>query len=197
MNIICEGNALNRFIKIYSKEGFAIVSACRNELSKEENILRTNELETIIKNSGFSYKKINGGFIENKNLENETVVREKSFIIFNNKNGEESKKNDLLKLALSICKKFNQESVLYCEKNGNPRYYTKFGKVISTFGKRFIFNDNNQEYFSEFGKKDSNQKVTLDWQQKNKNDRAMQNKAKNIAKGKMSIVTEENNYFNY
>ena len=41
-------DSLNRLQKVHRKNGYAIVSACRNEFSKNENEHRTNELKEII-----------------------------------------------------------------------------------------------------------------------------------------------------
>ena len=59
-------DSLNRLQEIHRKNGYAIVSACRNEFSKNENEHRTNQLKEIIQNSPFSFKKVLGGFIETK-----------------------------------------------------------------------------------------------------------------------------------
>ena len=43
--ILLEGNELIRFLGIHSKNGYAIVSACRNENTVEQNNIKTNELK--------------------------------------------------------------------------------------------------------------------------------------------------------
>ena len=91
--ILLEGNELIRFLGIHSKNGYAIVSACRNENSVEQNNAKTNELKEMLKKAKFSFKQVYGGFIENKGTNNEKEVYEKSFIIYNFKqNGEKIKK---------------------------------------------------------------------------------------------------------
>ena len=47
--ILLEDNELIRFLGIHSKNGYAIVSACRNENSVEQNNAKTNELKEMLK----------------------------------------------------------------------------------------------------------------------------------------------------
>ena len=55
-----------------------------------------------------------GGFIENKGKENETVVYEKSFMIFNyDKKGNPNKLDDLFNFGVELSEKINQDSFLY------------------------------------------------------------------------------------
>ena len=190
--IIFEGNNLTRFIGTHIKKGFAIVSACRGEKTEQENNIRTNELKALIKNAGFSFKEVAGGFIENKGTSNEKEVHEKSFVIYNFKQGgKEANKGELLRFAMQMCKRYNQDSILYREKGDKPRYYTKNGKVDSTFKNKFIFNDKQQEYFTDLKKGKNNERFTLDWQNtiKDKQTRNMQKKANKAASSK--------NYFPY
>lgn len=177
-DIITE-DSLNRLQEIHRKNGYAIVSACRNEFSKNENEYRTNQLKEIIQNSPFSFKKVLGGFIETKKDGTKQEVKESSFIIYNyDKNGNVVEKDKLFKFALQICKKFNQDSILYSEKGDKPRYYTKQGKVDSSFSKTgFTFNDKTQQYFTDFSK---NKRFTLNWEEPKEDRRKMTHRAKNI-----------------
>lgn len=50
----------------------------------------------------------------------------------------------MLRLALQICRKYNQDFILYTEKGDKPRYYTKQGKVDSIFSRKLIINDLNK-----------------------------------------------------
>ena len=101
-------DSLNRLQEVHRKNGYAIVSACRNEFTKEENEKRTNQLKEILQKSSFSFKKVLGGFIETKEDGSKKEVKEKSFIIYNyDKDGNVAEKDKLFKFALQICKKFN------------------------------------------------------------------------------------------
>ena len=172
-------DSLNRLQEVHRKNGYAIVSACRNEFTKEENEKRTNQLKEILQKSSFSFKKVLGGFIETKEDGSKKEVKEKSFIIYNyDKNGNVAEKDKLFKFALQICKKFNQDSILYSEKGDKPRYYTQQGKVDSSFSNAgFTFNDKKQQYFTDFSK---NKRFTLNWVEPREDRRKMTHRAKKI-----------------
>lgn len=172
-------DSLNRLQEVHRKNGYAIVSACRNEFTKEENEKRTNQLKEILQKSFFSFKKVLGGFIETKEDGSKKEVKEKSFIIYNyDKNGNVAEKDKLFKFALQICKKFNQNSILYSEKGDKPRYYTQQGKVDSSFSNAgFTFNDKKQQYFTDFSK---NKRFTLNWVEPREDRRKMTHRAKKI-----------------
>ncbi len=172
-------DSLNRLQEVHRKNGYAIVSACRNEFTKEENEKRTNQLKEILQKSSFSFKKVLGGFIETKEDGSKKEVKEKSFIIYNyDKNGNVAEKDKLFKFALQICKKFNQNSILYSEKGDKPRYYTQQGKVDSSFSNAgFTFNDKKQQYFTDFSK---NKRFTLNWVEPREDRRKMTHRAKKI-----------------
>lgn len=190
--ILLEGNELIRFLGIHSKNGYAIVSACRNENTVEQNNIKTNELKEILKNSKFSFKQVSGGFIENKGKSNEKEVHEKSFIIYNFKqNGEKVKEGELLTLAMKICRKYGQDSILYSEKGDKPRYYTKTGHIDSSFSRKFIFNDKEQEYFTDMKKGSSNKRFTLDWEQ------TTDDKSNDMKKKAKAAAYKPTKYFNY
>lgn len=187
--MILEANELNRFLSYHAKNGFAVVSACRNERTPEQNEAKSKELKELIRQAGFTFKEVNGGFIEDKGESTQKEVLEKSFIIYNS--NYKNDKADLLQFALSMCRKYGQDSILYSEKGDKPRYYTKTGHVDSTFNKKFIVNDKSQTYFSEFGK---NKRFTLDWEPNDGKTNDMKKKAKKAIYG--STMTEET-IFNY
>ena len=85
-------------ISRHSKDGYIVISPCRgaddfkgiinpNQSSNEQlaaiNNKRINEMIAIIKNSGYSYTPVYGGFIENLGTDKETNVYERSFVIYN------------------------------------------------------------------------------------------------------------------
>jgi len=193
--LILEGNSLLRFIGEHAKKGFAIVSACRGDMSRGANVQRTKELKELIKNAGFSFKQVQGGFIENKGKGNETEVKETSFIIYNFKNnGKPARKGELMRFALQACRRYNQDSILYSEKGDRPRYYTQKGEIDSSFSRKFVLNDKQQEYFTDM-KSGSNERFTLNWtpESNDKKTKEMRKKAEKAVYG--SVVT--NDYFPY
>lgn len=150
---IVEGNELQRFVTKHSNKGYAIVSACRGELSEKENRARTAELKTKLQASKFSFKAVNGGFIENYDKPNQKEVYENSFMIYNyDKDGKELPSKELFRYALKICKEYGQDSILYSEEGKEPLYYKKDGTKDFAPGNSMKFNDKKRQYFTEFGK---------------------------------------------
>ena len=135
--------ALYQLLDKHSENGYIIVSLCNDE----DDCVR--KLITILKKSPWSYMPVYGGFIENKGKVNETVVYEKSFMIFNyDKKGNPNKLDDLFNFGVELSKKFNQDSFLYHEPGKTPTYYT-YGKHISVFSDKMKFNDYAEEYFTD------------------------------------------------
>ena len=73
---LVEANELGRFISKHSNGEYAVVSACRGELSKAENYKRTKELKEKLQASKFSFKPVKGGYIENLGKSNQKEVYE-------------------------------------------------------------------------------------------------------------------------
>ena len=135
--------ALYQLLDKHSENGYIIVSLCNDE----DDCVR--KLITILKKSPWSDMPVYGGFIENKGKENETVVYEKSFMIFNyDKKGNPNKLDDLFNFGVELSKKFNQDSFLYHEPGKKPTYY-KYGKHISVFSDKMKFNDYAEMYFTD------------------------------------------------
>ena len=135
--------ALYQLLDKHSENGYIIVSLCNDE----DDCVR--KLITILKKSPWSYMPVYGGFIENKGEKNETVVYEKSFMIFNyDKKGNPNKLDDLFNFGVELSKKFNQDSFLYHEPGKKPTYYDKYGKLNSVVGDKMKFNDYAEEYFT-------------------------------------------------
>lgn len=138
--------ALYQLLDKHSENGYIIVSLCNDE----DDCVR--KLITIFKKSPWSYMPVYGGFIENKGEENETVVYEKSFMIFNyDKKGNPNKLDDLFNFGVELSEKFNQDSFLYHEPGKKPTYY-KYGKHISVFSDKMKFNDYAEMYFTDLHK---------------------------------------------
>ena len=150
---LVEANELGRFISKHSNGEYAVVSACRGELSKAENYKRTKELKEKLQASRFSFKPVKGGYIENLGKSNQKEVYENSFMIYGySKNGEPIKPKELFNYAIKLCKEYEQDSILYSKHGEKPTYYNKNGSKEFSPGKNMKLNDKSQEYFSEFGK---------------------------------------------
>lgn len=160
-------NELNAksLIDKHSKNGYVIVSPCRGyndfglnpNTDKEKlaniNNKRIKDLIDLIKQSGFSYTPVYGGFIENQGEENEESVYERSFIIYPfTKKGELKDFNILYNFAIEMAKMFNQDSVLIKAPNTNAKYVKQNGETDFEFGDNISFNDLSQTYFTDLHK---------------------------------------------
>jgi hypothetical protein len=164
---INEMNAKSMINK-HSKTGYIAISPCRGyddfkdyikrkrpaeEQLAEINRKRVQEMIQLIKESGYSYTPVYGGFIENKGTDRAQNVYERSFIIYNHdKEGNIRNFKDLYDFGLFLAQKYNQDSFLSQAPNDVPKYITQDGKVDMTFSKNAKFNDLSQEYFTDLHK---------------------------------------------
>lgn len=150
LRILTEKN-LNRISKGHEKLGYAIISASRSELSEEENNKRAKELKDRLRQDGYSYISVYGGY---KELGSDKASIEKSFVVYpyNIVNHEELDFNKLKKDIIELGKTYDQDSVLICEPNGKPRYIAlKPGAYEDRF-EYVDMNDTNNEFFTAIKK---------------------------------------------
>lgn len=151
----------------HSKDGYVIVSPCRsgidfgldpsNEAQRNKlnqiNNERIKKMVSLIQSSKYSYTPTYGGFIENQGSENEEVVHERSFVIYNyDKKGNIGDFNELKEFALELGKKFNQDSVLVKAPDGKPEYLKPDGSLDISFSGDVSFNDVQQQFFTDLHK---------------------------------------------
>lgn len=148
--------------------GCMMISACRGENSEEVNKKKTDELANDIREMGYGYIRILGGYIENKGTEDETEVTEESFFIPKPKKVDD---NQFFNDAIKLCKKYGQDSVLISLPNFvDFGYYDKNGKFDFSPGEKFIANDKQiGQYFSQLvkgsraGKKFAFDDIKVEW----------------------------------
>lgn len=144
---------LYRLFTLHADKGYVIVSACRSENDVETNNKNTNKLKQSIKESGFSYKMVQGGFVENAGTDNEKEVIETSFVVYNYKKDGTQDFDELYKLALKWCAEYNQDSVLVVAPNENPKYITANGSVDFELSKDVSIEHNINSFFTRLGNK--------------------------------------------
>ncbi len=166
---------IGNLISKHSKKGFFIISACRSNLSDEENQKRTNTLKNDLKSLRLTYTVVYGGGFEEKQNENKGTtlenpqINETSFLVYNyRRNRNDATKNgsldrdDLLKIALELCKKYNQDDIFFMEPNGKSHWIDREGNIDATFEKKLKVNDHTQKFFTAFGKNIEGSKNTPD-----------------------------------
>lgn len=149
-------------------DGCMMISACRGENTEEENAKKTDELAKDIRAKGLGYIRILGGYIENKGTDEETEVTEESFFVPKNKDMEDE---EFFNIAIDLCKKYNQDSVLISLPDYTDfGYYDKSGNFDFSPGEKFIANDKEiGQYFSALvggnrgGKKFAFSELKVEW----------------------------------
>ena len=146
---------INRLIDKHAKNGFAVISACRSNLSPEENLQRTDDLKQDLKDLGWSYTISYGGGFKEKIADDgsesfdtdKPQFNEISFVVYNYNRLED---RDLLDDAIALCDKYDQDDIYYQEPNGKAYWYNKDGEKDAAFS-CMTKNDDGQMYFTGFG----------------------------------------------
>ena len=112
-NLLTE-SSLSRLLSHIQNRAFGIISACRSERSKKENDEKSQQLKNDIRSNGFGFINVNGSYVENSGTPEETVVKEKSFLVIGDKNVDGGK---LLSFLKKEGQKFDQESIFYLQAN--------------------------------------------------------------------------------
>ena len=132
--------------------------------NKQENLKLLNELKA----SKYSYTPIYGGY-KGKDGVNDNF--EPSYIVYAHAKGYSNEKLDFGKLyefALSLVKKYKQDSVYIQKPNEAPIYVDANGnKVSSTSSNDFKFNRDTEEFFTTKNRK---KRTTQDYVDKNGNE---------------------------
>ena len=170
--------SLNRLFQNLNKFSYVVISSDRHELSKYENLKRFKKMKKIVKNAGFSYIPVKGGYLENVpdgvDIEDAKARRkyqmyENSLIIFPANGGKYLKSDkELFDFGLRLCQcdpvqqgddgkfvgdptdveSFGQDSFLYKD-DSSVAYYTKDGKMDFQVGNDYLINDMFQQYFTQ------------------------------------------------
>lgn len=153
---------LSRIINKHSKDGFIIVSANRSDKSNEENNKNTKSLIADLKKSNYGYFPVYGGY---RGTDNMIDTFEPSFIVFNhNKYGEQCEFSDLKLLAIMLCGKYGQDSVMIKEPNSRPYYINREGDIVGkAVDDNVELNNPNNEYYTSLIKSKN-----LDYQNPNR-----------------------------
>lgn len=144
--------SLNRILSKHYRDGFIIVTNIRNENSDAENKSGFEQLKGDVKSAGYSFIPVYGGFIENKDTEDEVEVEQASLFVPNHKvatTKEFDDSNSLKELGIQLSRKYNQDSFLYKPKGEDDEsfFIDKNGNVDTKFSNKTL-NDLTQIYFT-------------------------------------------------
>jgi hypothetical protein len=150
-------SSLNRILDTHTKNGYIIISSYRggDEKSDEQNTEDFLKIKKDVREYGFSYIPVFGGFIENIGKSNEREVREPALFVPNYKVGTSSPFGDdslIKRMGVELSKKYNQDSFLYKPRGGEKAHYIdKNGNIEMTFNNKTV-NDLTQIYFTDLAK---------------------------------------------
>jgi hypothetical protein len=147
--------SLNRLLGTHTENGYIIITSYRGDKSDKQNKEDFAEIKKQIRQYGFSYVPVFGGFIENIDKPNQREVREPALFVPNYKVATISPFEDdslMRKMCVVLAKQYKQDSFLYKPKgNDNAYYITKNGDIDMTFKNKTV-NDLTQIYFTDLAK---------------------------------------------
>jgi hypothetical protein len=96
---------------------FAIITAFRNENNRDKNKKDLAELKKQVKDAGYSFTNVQGGFTENPGTEQAVDVKEYSVIITSYDKPHTEKSEGLFQLVMKLAKQYNQDAFIF----GQPK----------------------------------------------------------------------------
>ena len=143
-----EGNPLSRFFQAFDGKDyvFAVISASRSGMTKQEDKQKNKELRDDIRRRGFGYKEVRGSWVDDNSGE---VVEDDSSIIMTAPKHADALFDD----CKEWCKKYNQDGFMFKDEDGHIAIYDRHG-IEDTKNKLNKFNPNKTaDYMTTFKKK--------------------------------------------
>lgn len=141
-------SSLSRLWSKFNDHDAGIITAFRGSKTKQENRNNNAEMLSYLKRKGYSLTKVKGSYIENFGKEDAKEVGEESFVVVDQNDTKELKK-DLIKMG----RLYDQDSVLFIAKDEeavligtNRSDFPGFNKEISVG--RAKFGKDANEFFS-------------------------------------------------
>lgn len=145
---VLEESSLSRVWKFVEEDkNFGVISPFRNEYSKEENLQRYKELKTKVREAGYGFIELRGGFNEEG-----TLVEEMSLFIPN------VSKEDIINWG----KDYDQYSVIYKDSNEfveiGTNNLSSVGKILNSFAQSSgkdnitLSKDKTKDFYSSLAK---------------------------------------------
>lgn len=126
-----EESNLSRIFNHYENTPFIVISAERPDADNKKNTL---SLKNDIRSAGFGYIPVDGAWKEEG-----VVSSEYSFFI---PMPSSANFDDFFKWGISMCKKYNQDSVLISNGEDNVSYFDQYGNSKMSFSNGISFNQN-------------------------------------------------------
>ncbi len=139
---------LSRIINKHGNDGYVIVSANRTGQPNDVNNKNTKSLINDLKACDYGYFPVYGGYHGTDGI---VDSYEPSFIIFNHlkKTGEIDDFSKLKLLAIQLCGKYNQDSVLIKDPDNPPYYVNRNGDIVGKATSDDVdLNNPDNEYYT-------------------------------------------------
>ena len=137
--------SLGRLFQHIGKDFIVFITSDRQVLDKSENSKRRKELEKYIRLTGFGYNKVVGSY---KEEETGDTKKENSFVVY----GKDEK--DMLKVFKRLGEKYEQDSILFIDLEGNAYLLYTYGSNKGEKDKLGKFRVGIVgDYYSTIGKK--------------------------------------------
>lgn len=137
--------------------------------NEEQNWLkrRNSKADKVLKrdiiDAGYSYSPVYGGYHGQDSVQDSY---EPSYVVYNYKRGDNNPGDfyELEQFAITMCKKFKQDSVYVQEPNSSPKYLDGDGNQVNMFSSNdFKFNRDDEEFYTTVKRDKSNpQRFTAD-----------------------------------
>lgn len=140
-----------RLKRHFNDRNCAFISACRAGNTPEQNNKATEALEKDLRDLGYGFIKVKGGYVEISDDGTKVPVIEKTFAIFDNNhqnfnNFPQGFKTNFKRDMIGLCRKYNQDTVFVKEKDQPGHYYDQAGKAFGNYND--ISTEDIENYFT-------------------------------------------------
>ena len=146
-----EEASLGRFLQHRdNKDPMLFLSGDRAENTKSNNRANQSKIKKLIKDKGFGYNRVKGGYIENGTT---AVDAESSFVIY----GDTEREQELLDFGMEVGKKFKQDAILFVDSEGKAKFIQTTATDEAPIGKETLLGKvtmlNIRDFYTKIGKK--------------------------------------------
>lgn len=107
---------LSRVFQHFASSAYpvATITAFRNEYTHDQNLARNKDLARTIRENGYGFVFVDGGWIETTESGEKVPVEEDSILVI----GKPNDNNKMFELLLAMTKKYNQDGFLFKPEGG-------------------------------------------------------------------------------